>query len=75
MIGVVVRAKRWMWDMSGREGTSDRENGRRDEKGVAWGKGASVNMAPPCMSLRVGVGVSVGCMYGGVGALSVEVRL
>ena len=34
-IGVVVTAMRWAWGVSGGEGTSDRENGRRDKKGVS----------------------------------------
>ena len=34
LIGVVGRAMRWIWDVGGGEGTSDRENGRRDKKGV-----------------------------------------
>ena len=36
-ISVVVRAMRWAWDVSEGEGTSDRENGRRDKTGVTRG--------------------------------------
>ena len=41
-----------MWDVSGREGASDRENGRRDKKGVSGRNGACISMAPPRMDLR-----------------------
>jgi len=39
---------------------------------VAWGEGASVDVAPPCTSLRVGVGVGVGVMDVGVVAFRVK---
>ena len=68
MNGVLEVAERCEWARGGGEGTRDRENGRRDEEGVAWRKGACVSMARPCMGLRVGVGVGVGGMYVVVGA-------
>ena len=55
-IGVVVRAMRWTWDVSGGEGTSDRENGRRDKKGVT--RGTSKIVGGSAYAVRdVGVGV------------------
>jgi hypothetical protein len=63
LIGVVVRAMRWMWDVSGGEGTSDRENGRRDKKGVT--RGTSKIVGGSAYAVRdVGVGV-VGIGSGG----------
>ena len=71
MIGVVVRAKRWMWDVSGREGTSDRENGRRDKTGVTRGTSRIVG-GSACAVGDVGV-VVVGVGLGDY--LRVEERL
>ena len=71
MIGVVVRAMRWTWDVSGGEGTSDRENGRRDKKGVT--RGTSKIVGGSAYAVRdVGVGV-VGVGIGDY--LRVEERL
>jgi hypothetical protein len=52
-----------MWDVSGREGTSDRENGRRDKKGVS--RRMSKIVGGSAYAVRdVGVGV-VGIGSGG----------
>ena len=75
MVSVMVLVEGWKCAVGGREGTRDREYGRRDKKGVAWREGACISMAPPSTGLRVGVGVSVRGMHGGVGALRVEVCL
>ena len=45
-----------MWDVSGGEGISDRENGRRDKKGVTSGT-SKIVVGSACAVRDVGVGV------------------